>query len=99
MTTDDSALQLPAQTIPVPKSISTQGQAYLAAAAKRLSAQRSSGPVNEAARDQRAQAAAAVQFLRPLASRFVGLVNTVVLPSGAKLYRMTPEGRTGSSSE
>jgi epsilon-lactone hydrolase len=99
MTTDDTALQLPAQTIPVPKSISTQGQAYLAAAAKRLSAQRSSGPVNEAARDQRAQAAAAVQFLRPLASRFAGLVNTVVLPSGAKLYRMTPEGRTGRLSQ
>jgi monoterpene epsilon-lactone hydrolase len=99
MSTDDGALQLPAQTIPVPKSISTQGQAYLAAAAKRLSAHRTSDPVNEAAPDQRVQAAAAIQFLRPLASRFVGSVNTIVLPSGAKLYRVTPQGRTGRLSE
>jgi epsilon-lactone hydrolase len=99
MSTDDGALQLPAQTIPVPKSISTQGQAYLSAAAKRLSAQRTSDPVNEAGPDQRVQAAAAIQFLRPLTSRFKGSANTIVLPSGARLYRMTPEGRTGRLSE
>jgi acetyl esterase/lipase len=99
MTSDDAALQLPAQTIPVPNSISTQGQAYLAAAAKRLSAQRASNPVKEPAPDQRAQVAAAVQFLRPLASRFAGSVDAIVLPSGAKLYRMTPEGRTGRLSD
>ena len=91
MSTDDTALQLPAQTIPVPKSISAQGQAYLAAAAKRLAAQR--------APDLRGQIAAAVQFLRPLAARFAGSVNTTVLPSGAKLYRMTPQGRSGRLSE
>ena len=91
MSTDDTALQLPAQTIPVPKSISAQGQAYLAAAAKRLAAQR--------APDLRDQIAAAVQFLRPLAARFAGSVNTTVLPSGAKLYRMTPQGRSGRLSE
>jgi monoterpene epsilon-lactone hydrolase len=99
MTTDEAALQLPAQTIPVPRSISAQGQAYLAAAAKRLAAQRASGPVKEGVLDQRAQAAAAVQFLRPLASRFAGSVNAIVLPSGANLYRMTPQGRTGRLSE
>jgi hypothetical protein len=40
---DDSALKLPAQSIPVPKSVSPQAQAYLAAAAKRLNALQSSG--------------------------------------------------------
>jgi monoterpene epsilon-lactone hydrolase len=99
MTADDSALQLPAQTVPVPKSISAQGQAYLAAAAKRLSAEQASGLIKVAPLDQRAQAAAAVQFLRPLASRFQGSVDTTVLPSGAKLYRMTPRGRTGRLSK
>src|ERR1700722_13237741 len=99
MSADDSALQLPAQTIPVPKSISPQGQAYLAAAAQRLSAERASGLKKVGTLDQRALAAAAVQFLRPLPSRFQGSVNTVVLPSGAKLYRMTPQGRTARLSE
>jgi monoterpene epsilon-lactone hydrolase len=99
MTTDEAALQLPAQTIPVPRSISAQGQGYLAAAAKRLAAQRAPSPVKGGVPDQRAQAAAAVQFLRPLASRFQGSVDTTVLPSGAKLYRMTPQGRTGRLSE
>ena len=99
VTTDEAALQLPAQTIPVPKSISAQGQAYLAAAARRLSAQRAPGSVNEGAPDLQEQVAAAVQFLRPLAARFVGSVNTIVLPSGAKLYRMTPQGRSGRLSE
>ena len=100
MTTDDAALQLPAQTIPVPKSLSTQGQAYLAAAAKRLSAQRASNPVNEPVPpDQRVQAAAALQFLRPLASRFGGSVDAIGLPSGTTLYRVTPERRTGRLSE
>ena len=99
MSTDDTALQLPAQTIPVPKSISAQGQAYLAAAAKRLSAQRAPGPVNEGAPGLQEQVAAAVQFLRPLAARFEGSVNTIELPGGAKLYRMTPQGRSGRLSE
>ena len=99
MTADESALQLPAQTIPVPNSISAQGQAYLAAAAKRLSAERAAGLIKVGTLDQRAMAAAAVQFLRPLAARFAGSVDTMVLPSGAKLYRMTPQGRTGRLSE
>ena len=99
MSIDDTALQLPAQTIPVPKSISTQGQAYLGAAAKRLSAQRAPGPVKDGALELREQIAGVLQFLRPLASRFKGSVNTIVLPSGAKLYRMTPQGRSGRLSE
>jgi monoterpene epsilon-lactone hydrolase len=99
MSTDDTALQLPAQTIPVPKSISAQGQAYLAAAAKRLSAQRAAGPAKDGALEPREQIAAVLQFLRPLASRFTGSVSTIVLPSGAKLYRMTPHGRSGRLSE
>jgi len=96
---NENALRVPAQTIPVPSSISAQGQAYLAAAARRLSAQGQSSTASDAAPDQSVQAAAAVQFLRPLAARFQGAVETIALPSGATLYRMTPGGRAGRLSE
>lgn len=94
MSQDDTALRVPAQAIPVPKSISPQGQAYLAAAAKRLAAQAEQGSVGNAP-NQDAAAAAAVVFLRPLAESFNGLVETIELPEGAKLHRMTPNGRVG----
>lgn len=87
MSTDTTALQLPTQTIPAPKSLSPQAQAYLAAAAQRLSAQQ--------AIDIKDQEAFAVQFLRPLASRFKGTAEAIPLPSGAILWRMIPDGRIG----
>jgi epsilon-lactone hydrolase len=93
--TDDTALRLAAREIPVPKSISSQGQAYLANAALRLAAQQSSAHCNDAAAEQLAREAAAVQFLRPMATRFDGAVETIALPSGARLHRMTPRARTG----
>jgi acetyl esterase/lipase len=93
--TDEPALQLAAREIPVPKSISPQGQAYLAEAGRRLIAQRSSVHHSDAAGEQLAREAAAVQFLRPMATRFNGSVESIALPSGARLHRMTPATRTG----
>jgi acetyl esterase/lipase len=93
--TDEKVLRLAAREIPVPKSISPQGQAYLAHAAQRLSAQESTGHHGDPAGEQLAREAAAVQFLRPMATRFNGAVETIALLSGAKLHRMTPEGRSG----
>jgi epsilon-lactone hydrolase len=92
---DETALRLAAQEIPVPNSISPQGQAYLANAALRLAAQQASSHRSDAAAEQLAREAAAVQFLRPMATRFNGSVETIALPSGAKVHRMTPVGRTG----
>jgi acetyl esterase/lipase len=37
--------------------------------------------------------------MRPLATRFRGSFESITLPSGAKLYRVTPDGRTGRLSE
>jgi len=100
MSTDETALQVPAQSIPVPKSISPQGQAFLAAAAKRINAMQKMGPgAEKPAPDQNAAAATALQFLAPLAKNFKGTAETIALPHGAKLYRTTPEGRTGRRAE
>jgi acetyl esterase/lipase len=94
--TDEAALQVPAQSIPIPTLISPQAQGYLAAAAKRINAALKAGPAaQEAPRDQNAATAAALAFLRPMASSFKGSSETIELPLGAKLYRSTPEGRTG----
>lgn len=96
MSIDETSLQVPAQAIPVPRSISLQGQAFLAAAAQRiamLSKAGSSAPSTEA------MAAAAANFLRPLAAGFTGPFEMLELPNGAKLYRATPEGRSGRYAE
>jgi epsilon-lactone hydrolase len=97
MSDEESALRLPAQLIPVPKSISPQGQAFLAAAARRIRAQaESSDPIESGTADQ---AAAAVAYLRPAAERFAGSFETLDLPGGAKLYRVTPAERHGRRAE
>ncbi|CAN7632718.1 alpha/beta hydrolase fold domain-containing protein [Phenylobacterium sp. LjRoot225] len=96
MSNDDTALHVPAQVIPPPKSISPQGQAFLAAAAKRIAERsRAGGPPPST----EAQSAAAVQFLRPRAAGFKGSLEEIALPSGAKLYRVVPEGRKGRLAE
>jgi len=92
-------LQLPAQLIPAPRSISAQGQAYLSNAAQRLNAQQSSLHEVSQAQEQLARESAALQFLRPMATRFNGSVETILLPSGAKLHRMTPQGRVERARE
>jgi acetyl esterase/lipase len=99
MSADETPLQVPAQWIPVPRSVSPQGRAYLAAAALRLSAREASNGVSDAARELVGSEAAAIQFLRPLAMHFKGSFESIALPSGAKLYRVAPDGRTGRSSE
>jgi acetyl esterase/lipase len=99
MTIDDNALQQPARTIPAPISLSAQAQAYLAAAAQRLAARKKSSEVIDATREVLANAAMAVQFLRPMAARFQGAFETIALPNGAKLYRVTPDNRRGRLSQ
>jgi acetyl esterase/lipase len=99
MTIDDNALQQPARAIPVPTSLSAAGQAYLAAAAQRLAARKKSSEVIDATREVFANAAMAVQFLRPMAARFQGAFETIALPNGAKLYRVTPDNRSGRLSQ
>jgi acetyl esterase/lipase len=93
---DDSALLVPAQWIPVPKSISPEGQAFLANAAARIAMMQQAGV---AAPSTEEMAAAAVQFLGPLASRFEGSEEVIALAHGAKLYRMAPAGRKGRRAE
>jgi acetyl esterase/lipase len=90
---------VPEQLIPVPPSLSPQGQAFLAASARRIAAagldagrQRTGANVEEGA-------AMALQFLRPMAAGFRGTEQTIALPSGAKLYRMTPPERRGRLAE
>jgi acetyl esterase/lipase len=50
-------------------------------------------------RDQNAAAEAALQMLRPRAAGFKGTCATISLPAGAKLYRVTPDGRSGKRAE
>lgn len=91
---DETALPLPAQLIPVPRSLSPQGQAFWASAAKRLKA--SSGAQGAAQAELVTKGAdEAVRLLRPMAASFRGASENITLPSGALLYRMTPEGRAG----
>jgi acetyl esterase/lipase len=95
MDQDETGLPVPARVIPVPGSISPQAQAFLAGAAKRIAAMGSAAPL----RDQAAAAEAALQMLRQRADGFKGASVTIDLPEGAKLYRVTPEGRDGRRAE
>jgi acetyl esterase/lipase len=87
-----TALRIPEQLVSPPASISPQGQAWLAAAAQR---QASMGGVETI----QAGAEGALQFLRPMAAKFQGSTETIDLSSGAKLYRVLPQGRTGRLAE
>lgn len=60
---NDTDLQVPAQAIPVPTSISPEAQAFLAGAARRLAAKGAAPGVT----DLEASAAAAIQMLAPAA--------------------------------
>lgn len=86
---DIAGLPVPARTIPVPTSVSPQAQAFLAAAAQRIIAAK--GGIS----DQKVAAEAALRFLRPRAAAFKGTVETIELDHGAKIYRVSPEGRAG----
>ena len=99
MPTDDMPLQVPAQAIPVPRSVSPQGRAYLTAAARKLSTRDASNSGSDALRELLDSEAAAIQFLRPLAMRFKGSFESIALPNGVKLHRATPDGRARRLSE
>lgn len=99
MTDDPTALHVPAQVIPPPNSLSPQARAFLANAAKRIAAASAAAKPAGGSSDQKDEAAAALQILRPMASRFQGTAETIELPHGAKLYRMTPATREGRRAE
>ncbi len=99
MSTDDTPLQVPAQSIPVPRSLSAQGRAYLAAAARKLSARGSSPGSVDASSELVESEAAVIPFLRTIAKQFKGSFESIALPSGAALYRVTPDGRTEQRSK
>ena len=92
MDKEATALHIPEQMIPVPTSISPQGQAWLAAAAQRVNGGGGSATIQ-------AGAEAALQFLRPMAEAYRGSMEAIELSSGAKLYRATPVGRSGRLAE
>ena len=87
METNETGLRLPEQVIPVPTSISPQGQGYLAAAARRIAAMTRG---ESQAPSQAEMAQAAVGFLKPLAAGFDGEVEAIALPGGARLLHIKP---------
>ncbi|MCE7795943.1 alpha/beta hydrolase [Sphingobium sufflavum] len=95
MQEQEGALHVPAQIIAVPQSVSAAAQAFLAGAARRIAALSSGDGAATNGPSQTEQAAQATLFLRPAADRFSGTFETVELPSGALLYRATPDGRDG----
>ncbi len=82
-------LDIPAQTVPIPSTISPQAQAFLAFATRRL-AERAEEPDGGGLA---ASAEAALQSLRRRAEGFRGEVETIDLGEDAKLYRIVPAGR------
>ena len=91
---DDAALHIPAQIIPVPRSVSPEGQAFWEAAGRRVAAQR--GGAGPSTADN---AAAAAAYFRAISERFTGSMQAIALESGASLYRVTPRERQGRQAE
>lgn len=87
--TENAGLNVPAQVIPPPSSLSPQAQAFLTSAAARIAAS-GGAPVEMEASEQ-----FALQMLRPLAERFTGSFETLSLPGGASLYRVQPASLPG----
>ena len=96
MSRDETALHLPAQSIPPPKSASAAAQAWLAAAAARIGGLSAATDDLEPSERIARSAAAAVAFLRPMAAGFKGSFEAITLANGVQLYRATPEGRSGA---
>jgi len=93
MTEAAPALQVPAQSVPIPSTISPQAQGFLAFATQRNAA-RGDAPV-----DMDAGAQAALAMLRPRAEGFAGELETIDLGNGASLYRITPANRPADRRE
>nr|ABN71554.1 putative esterase [uncultured bacterium] len=82
------ALDLPAQAIPIPSTISPQARAFLASATRQLAVNGG----NSSTADLVAGAEAALKVLSARASGFAGECETVDLGHGAKLYHIVPAG-------
>lgn len=82
------ALDVPAQAIPIPSTISPQAQAFLASATRQLAAKGG----NSSTQDLVAGADAALKLLSSRASAFAGECETIELGHGAKLYHVVPAG-------
>ena len=86
-------MALPAQAIPVPRSLSPQAAAFLAGMVERVSQQSAMpDPVTDGAD-------LAVQRLGPAAAAFTGSFETTELGQGALLYRAQPAGAEGRNAE
>jgi acetyl esterase/lipase len=88
-------LEIPAQIVPIPSTISPQAQAFLAFATRRL-AERANDPDGGGLA---ANAEAALQSLRRRAEGFSGEVETIELGAEAKLYRIVPDGRDAARAD
>lgn len=83
---DPTALPIPAQNVPAPRSVSAEAKAFWEAAARRIAAQHAGAPPAPGA-------APGADYFRSIAQGFDGASETIALPSGANLYRITPNGR------
>ncbi len=96
----DTALAVPSHYVPVPSSISPQGQAFLGAAAKRIAEYTALADNEGGALEKLNQSAeSALAMLRPMADYFSGTVETLILSSEACVYRVTPDNRQGRLAE
>ena len=91
---DPTALPVPAHAIPIPDTISPEAKAFLAGAAKRIRATLA-GTHEQPPGDP----AALLKYFQAMASAFKGTSETIDLPSGGKLYRLTPDARAGRLAE
>lgn len=82
-----TGLSIPAQTIPVPSTISPQAQAFLAQAAQRVA------PGTQAGMPPEAQLEAMMGAMRSMAAGFAGSFETIELGNGALLYHAVPTVR------
>lgn len=89
--TDPTAMPIPAHTVPVPDSVSPEGQAFLKGSARRINDTLSGNPPPPLPGGDEAM----LQYFRSISDGFEGTSETIELPSGGRLYRLTPEGRTG----
>ncbi len=88
-------LPVPAQQIPVPKSVSPQAQAFIRAGQERIAAAKAGKTLPSVD----TSAMGNPDMLRQAAARFVGLSETIPLGSDACLYRVKPDGLKGRRAE
>ncbi|HEX7858353.1 MAG TPA: alpha/beta hydrolase [Sphingobium sp.] len=87
----DGLLPVPAQQIPVPKTVSPEAQAFIRAAQERVAATQG----GKSTPPEQAAGMGSPDMLRQAASRFKGKSETIPLGPDAVLYRVVPAARTG----